>query len=535
MNIHKKLLLTLSLTAIVLTTGCETSVRDFEDELSRAALQNPQTAPNIDTPEQNQSQEAPNTGGTITSDENTTVGEIKIDAKNAYRVSLSFSDAYNQKGFYSTEEIGQIYFDITNIYTNSPANVAIIDSITLEAEERNATEGKYFNFITYTGEQGPIYTIPKESIKASDNVAIKINKLSGTTNLVFKAKIKLKDEEVSDYELKIPLVIEKNKSSSMAIVPIGTRFENGLFIDRFVIHVVDSYGNKAKDGTSISTGVINNPKLYSNAFRNTVFNKNDRYTLRDIIKSEDPIYFYDDRGTFDKNNAKFTFPYTIDLLDDPITTDDTLVLLANENQYKPENLGGWDIKDLDFTDNSVSLITTDKTSSIDNVSFAIGNEYRYDECSQTLMNAAASSFEITEVKDGVAYAELRYVPAMVGKSVFIYANAQLENKHIGISRKVTLTGLGLTQYTLTCDYKDTGSYCDIRFKMMLNGIENTPAQNVYLEQPKLAGPQVFGTTTASRTDCNGWTTVTIEGIDENKTASVTVGDFIADELIINKQ
>ncbi len=535
MNIHKKLLFALTLGAILFTTGCETSVRDFEDELSRAALQNPQTVPDVDTPEQNQSQEIPNTGGSITSDENTTVGEIKIDAKNAYRVSLSFSDSYNEKGFYSTEEIGQIHFDITNIYTNSPANVAIIDSITLEAQERNATEGKYFNFITYSGEQGPIYVIPKESIKASDNVALKINRLSGTTNLVFKAKIKLKDEETSDYELKIPLVIEKNKSSSMAIVPIGTRFENGLFIDRFVIHVVDSYGNKAKDGTSISTGVINNPKLYSNAFKNDIFDKNNRYTLRDIIKTGDPMYFYDDRGSFDKNSANFTFPYSIDLLDDPLSTDDTLVLLANKNQYKPENLGGWDIEDLDLINNSISLINMDGGETVDNISYAIGNEYRYDECSQTLMNAAASSFEATEVKDGVAYAELRYVPAMVGKSVFIYANSRLNDKHIGISRKVTLTGLGLTQYTLTCDYKDTGPDCSIRFKIMLNGIDNTPAQNVYIEQPKLAGPQVFRTTTASQTDCNGWTTVTIEGIDENKTASVTVGDFIADELIINKK
>ncbi len=533
MNIYKKLLYALFVAAILFTTGCETSVRDLEDELSRAAQQNPQTSPDINTPEQNNT--TPNTGGTITGDENTTVGEIKIDAKNAYRVSLSFSDNYNQKGYYSTQEIGQIHFNITNIYTNSPADVSIIDSITLEAEEKNSTDGKYFNFITYSGEQGPVYVIPKNSIRAADNVAIKMNKLSGTTNLVFKAKIKLKEDQTSDYKLKIPLVIEKNRSSSMAIVPIGTRFENGLFIDRFVIHVVDKYGNKAKDGTSISTGVINNPKLYTNAFNETLNDITNKYILHDVIKYDNASYFRNDRGSFDKNNAAFTFPYSIDLLEDPITNDDTLVFLANEKKYKPENLGGWDIEDIDLANNKVSLINMDKGDLIDDISFVVGNEYRYDECDQTIMNAAASSFEATEVKDGVAYAELRYVPAMVGKSVFIYANSRLNDKHIGISRKITLSGLGLTPNTLTCDYKDTGPNCGVRFKMLLNGTDKIPAQNVYLEQPTLAGPQVFNIATASKTDCNGWTTVTIEGIDENKTASVTVGNFIADELIINKK
>jgi len=502
--------------------GCTTS--DRVDEI----------ASNINNPQ------SPNNGGNFindenSTDENNTVGIIKIDAKNAYKVSATFSDEYNQKGYYSREEVGSINFNIKNIYSpNESIDISKIESITLEAEEKESdVQGKYFNFITFDGKEGPTYKIPSSAVKSNDNVALKIKNLSGTTNLILSVNLKDFDKP---YILKVPLIIEKNKSSSMAIVPIGSRYENGLFIDKFVIHVADSYGNKAKDGTSISAGVINNPKLYSNAFNNIAYNKEDELTLFNIIRNpKSQPFFYNDIGTLNKNNDLFTLPAnSIDTTKDTITTLDTLVLLANKDQHKPENLGGWDITSINNS-SEIALNNYNKGDNVSNISYAIGDEYRYDECSQTLMNAAASTFETTEVKDGIAYAELRYVPAMVGKTVFIYANSQLENKHIGISRKVTLKGLGLATQTLSCDYKITGADCSISFKMLLNGPEKTPAQNVYIEQPLLSGPAVYNYATASRTDCDGWTTVTIHGIDINKTATVKFGEYIADELIINQK
>ncbi len=522
------------LLATMLIIGCQTAER--ESEKIGKIVQPGDGTPNSGGDFINDNNNS-NGGSVANDDDNATTGTIQIDAKNAYKVSVKFSDDYNQKGYYSREEIGKISFELTNIYTNEPANTSIIDNITLEAEEQNSpTDGKYLNFITYTGEQGPKYSIPKESVKASDSVAIKMKDLSGTTNIILTASIILKDgEATSDYKLKVPIVIEKNKSSSMAIVPMDSRYENGLFIDKFVIHVVDSYGNKAKDGTNISTGVINNPKLYSNAFNNITYDENDENTLYSIIRNPKslPNVFYEDTGSFNKNENTFTLsPNNIDPSKNIITEQDTLILLANKDQYKPENLGGWDIESI--SDDKVSIIDYDTDTPIAS-SYVIGSEYRYDECSQTLMNAAASTFEITEVKDGLAYAELRYVPAMIGKSVFIYANSRLENKRIGISRKVTLSGLGLTTQTLSCNYENTGSNCSINFKMMINGANNIPAQNVYLEQPLLAGPAVYNYATASKTDCDGWTTISIHGIDVNKTATVKFGEYISDELIKNKK
>jgi hypothetical protein len=449
-------------------------------------------------------------------DTNSTSGIITIDAKNAYKISVRFSDTYNEKGYYSRDEIGELFFDITNIYTNEAVDVDIIENIILEMEEKNSdTNGTYLDFITYTGEQGPIYSIPQKDVKSSDSVALKVKNISGTTNIVLSVKIKDFNDR---FILKVPIVIEKNKSSSMAIVPIGSRYDNGLFIDKFVIHVVDSYGNKAIDGTSISTGVINNPKLYTNAY-NSALNG-----------------FYDDRATFDKDKSLLSLPAnSIDPNKDIITSLDTLILLANKDQYKPENLGGWDIKSVD-SDKEISLISLDKGDKVENVSYAIGNEYRYDECSQTIMNAAASTFESTDVKDGIAYAELRYVPAMVGKSVFIYANSRLDGKHLGISRRLTLNGLGIAPQTMSCTNENgLRPSCTMAYKMMLNGVDKSVAQNVYIEQPKMAGEPVYAYATASKIDCNGWTTFSIYGIDENKTATVSFGDFISDELIINQK
>ncbi len=590
------------LLASMLVMGCNTADREV-DKIGK-----------IINPEDNNS--IPNNGGSFINDvddndtggnvanddDNATTGTIKIDAKNAYKVSVKFSEDYNQKGYYSKDDIGEISFDITNIYTNEPADTTIIDSITLEVEEQNSpTDGKYLNFITYSGEQGPKYQIPKDSVKASDSVAIKMKELSGTTNIILTSSIKLKNEETtSDYKLKIPIVIEKNKSSSMAIVRTGSRYENGLFIDSFVLHVVDSYGNRAKDGTRISTGVINNPKLYSNAYNGATQEVADNYSININIpenifetqtytttllddqtlptnprnnriigydygqynvylttskvvetnETNETIFtttlstrYYpnifgvnskDDRGNLNRSNGTFTLPAgSIDTTKDTITELDTLIVLANNENHKPVNLGGFDIKSIN-SDNELSLVSLDSGDDITDVSYVIGDEYRYIEYGQTLINAAASTFETTEVKDGLAFAELRYVPEMVGKNVFIYANTRLEDKHIGISRKILLFGTGLGSATLSCTNTE-GRRPDCSQSLFIG--QNDSGEGLHranIGQPRISGAAVFNHTTASQTSDTGWTRVSIYGIDENKTATVTVGGFLNNEYIINK-
>ena len=489
MFIKTKLFHSAILLGLLIITGCNSATRDIESEIKRG-IEIPVNNPGEDPT--TQPMLPPNNGGTI-GDENATVGEIKIDAKNAYRVSVRFSDNYNEKGYFSRGEIGQIHFEITNLYSGAPANTDFIEEIILEAEERNETDGKYFQFITFDGAEGPYYSIKKEKIKATDNVALKIKDFSGTTNIIFQATIK---NMPTPYELKIPLVIEKNKSSSMAIVPYEDRYENGLFIKKFVIHVVDSYGNKAKDGTNVYTGVINNPKL---------INQN---------------------GILDKSNSEFTLSPTDSIEANNVQISDTLITLASPQEYKPKNLGGWDIIDLMPQESKLKINTFDKDPAVEHISYIVGNEYRYDQCNDSIMNAAASSFESTEVKDGIAYAELRYVPAMVGKTVTIYANTRLNDQHIGISRVVALTGTGLQPITVSCT-NDEGKNdsCTKTITFIQNDSEKF-AREALIAIPVNAGdaesaeihfPQ------GMKTSCNGNLNIIIDNIDENKTASYTLG------------
>ena len=602
---------TILLTTLLLVSGCDNAQRDLDSQI-RHISDTPDSG-QISTPDNNNTVEMlPPASGSVT-DENSTVGEIKVDAKNAYRVSVKFSDNYNEKGYFTREEIGQIHFDITNLYTNTPVDTNKIDKIVLEAEEQTTVDstasGKYFNFITYSGEEGPKYIIPKASIKPSDNVAIKVKDLSGTTNIIFSATVRLGDDKTATYKLKVPVVIEKNKSSSMAIVPIGSRYENGLYIDKFVIHVVDSYGNKAKDGTHISTGVINNPKLYSNAYDGatkytspsgkdvvhyTSSDKNVTYinypdpatitqvTIPDtvlptnsrgnIISYDITPYYYqirtdtlddknqtvtsyktdwkyytdisgvhykNDTGSLDGKNRTFTLnPADTDDNINPnsdITTLDTLIILANKKHHKPAYLGGYDIENIDPVTNAIKLVSVNPNLNLSGLTYVIGDEYRYIDRGQTIANGAISTFESTEVKNGIAYAELRYTPEMVGKNVFIYANTVLDNKRIGISRNVLLFGTGLGKQTLSCtNDKGNRPNCSRRIRITLND-SGKGAYHVNIGHPQIVGEQTFMTATASQTDDEGWTTVSIYGIDENKTATVEFGDLLFDEYIINQK
>jgi hypothetical protein len=532
-------------------------------------------------------------GSIPSEDDNATTGTIKIDAKNAYKVSVKFSDDYNDKGYYSKNEVGELKFDIKNIYTGESIEAESVKKITLKTEELdpdNSTQGKYLNFITFSGAQGGIYEIEKNYVKASDSVAVKMGELSGTTNIILEVYLENFDDP---FKLKVPIVIEKNGSSSMAIVQIGSRYENGLFIDKFVIHVVDSYGNKADDGTNISTGVINNPKLYSNAYNgatqskanNYIIDINDTQTyttiqLNDQTLPKNPyegkvigydidkylekitltyvdennqtvsttrfqdkyyaniynVLYKNDKANLNRSNGTFTINplNATDIINNDITQLDTLIILANKNQHKPENLGGWDIKSVN-SNTELSLVSLDSGTDISGVSYVIGDEYRYIDYGQTIINAAASTFETTQVKDGLAFAELRYTPEMVGKNIFIYANSRLENKHIGISRKILLHGTGLKQQTLSCtNDRGTKPDCSMSIRIVQND-SGKGAHRVNIAHPQIAGPAVYRYTTASQTNDTGWTTVSIYGIDENKTATVSFGSLINDEYTLNQK
>ncbi len=407
-----------------------------------------------------------------------------------------------------------IHFEIDNFFTKKAADDRAIKFMKFRIDENYAeffdSKGRHGNVIKFGVDPETNKTYAKP-VSVGD-IAIKTGSRSGQLRINFIANI---DGSQVALTKSFPITIEKNKSSSIAIVPYQTTYEKGLFTQKYVIHVVDSYGNKAKDGTAIQTGVINNPKLYS------------RGHISGVAK--------DFRAQLDGQNTSFKLKDQTLFAD--ITNMDTLITLANQDEHKPTYLGGWDIEKVE-NESTLKLFDIEKDLQANQISYVIGDEYRYDECSKTIMNAAASTFTSTQVKDGVAYAELRYTPAMVGKDIFIYANSKVDDKKIGVSRRVTLTGTGLNDYTFPCNNSDgnTTKTCRMRFKMIEND-SLKPAKHVNLQEPTNAGEPNYGGASITQTDCDGWTTVTIYDVPPKKSASVKFGgvDGIKSEVLKAKK
>ena len=440
----------------------------------------------------------PNNNGTIPSDTNNTTVIKTILGTYSVKITPEYESI-------TAGQTQNIHYEIVNFFTKKPADDSVVKYIKFDIDKKHA---EFFDPIGRHGDE-----IEFKNPKAIGDIAIKSTNLSGQVPINFNAVIDNTDINLTKT---LPVVIEKNRSSSMAIVPFQVDYDpsTGLFTQTFTIHVVDSYGNKAKDGTRISTGVINNPKLYSSPF-------NSLHKKPGTLKKSDSTFKISD-GNLSANVV------------DKITDQDTLIVLANKNQHKPANLGGWDIASI-LSDKSLKLYDLDKgkdvsgvSKDVSGVSYVIGDEYRYDECSGTIMNAAAATFNSTEVKDGIAQATLRYTPDMFGRNVFIYANSVIDGKKIGISRPLVLTGLGLEPMTVSLknDSNVTAPMESIRVRLVEKGSKKFP-RHVYIGTPVMSGSELnYAYAKASKTDCDGWTTVSIYGIKPGKTAAVTVGEVI---------
>jgi hypothetical protein len=124
---------------------------------------------------------------------------------------------------------------------------------------------------------------------------------------------------------------------------------------------------------------------------------------------------------------------------------------------------------------------------------------------------------------------------MVGKTIFVYANSKINNKRIGISRRVNLTGLGLNPLTFTCDNPNAtaNKNCSQDLFMTLKG-SNTAAKFVNLGTPIcISGCSDSSNENATDLTCSSWTTGTFI-LDINKSATYSFGNLIAHEKVQNQ-
>ena len=512
---------------------------DYNGNNSSSNLDDNLSAPGTDT----NSSSAVNNSSDINSSKSI---DVYKTINGTYSISITAQKDTMQSG-----DTQNIHYEIKNFFTKKPADDRAVKNLKFTIDK------KYAEFFDANGNHGNVIEFGKNSSSAPavGDIAIKTNSVSGQVRVNIEADI---DGSQIRLTKTLPITIEKNRSSSMAIVPYATSYKDGLYTTKFVIHVVDSYGNKAKDGTKIQTGVINNPKLYSRAYDGDTLPTDpygnvtyfymtyDRFTTKDednkTVYGETnykPFYTWkniDLRAELQRSGGKFILP-TNTPIPSSVDSQDTLIILGNKEQNKPENLGGWDIKDVGT--NSLTLYDLEGSKDTKNVSFVIGNDYRYDECIESNANGASSTFTSSDVKDGVAYAELRYTPSMVGKDIFIYANSKIDGKRIGISRKVVLTGTGVSEGTFSCkneNKKDSGLLisCSQSVVITLND-SNKLARRVYLPQPTSKFVNYIASS-ITRTDCNGRATISIYGVKPGETATVNYGGHVMmHEAIINQK
>ncbi len=392
------------LVSVLVWTGCGTTMARDTSSTGAEQPQLPYTPPS----DQN---------GTQPDDGNTTAPVVNITN---YMMDLNLS-----KQSYTSDAYGMVHYKISDIYTGEKIVPDAIGRITFH------TDGAYVKFLLPDGTLSADTNLTERMRTSDGALAIKTMNNSGTTTIYADALLRGSDGALRTIHAQIPIVIERNRESSMSIVPYGTKYdrEHGLYVESFIIQVVDRYGNKVKDGTRVNVGVVNNPILYSDAYD----------SAQNLIRH--------DRASID--TAKhFTLAQSAPDLS-KIHASDKVVLLANQQSADPLNLGGWSIDTIDSS-NQLTLFESYSGGGETHLSYVIGNDRRYNRCAQTLANASIYTPEGTEVKDGVLKVELRYGPYMVGKAVFVYANSVVDDRRIGISRRVDLLGTGLNNWTFTC-------------------------------------------------------------------------------------
>ncbi len=353
-------------------------------------------------------------------------------ADNVYSIQIS-----PENDSLTSNQAQKIHYEIKDLLTGVNANDNNIEKIEFLVDDRFA------KFIDYEGNEGDTFTLSGSKAKAIGDVAIKSLNNSGQVNVKFTVTI----NGITNSMIKrLPVVIVKNRSSSISLIPVPNyaqydKYKNGLYIDKFTLHVVDKYGNKAKDGTYVHVGVVNNLKqdngknLYSPELG----------TKGTIQKTNNNFSFVDDRVLTDVNSDN----------EKSVDTQDTIVILANGERSDPRYLGGWRIGEISSDNKSLGMVDTYTWDDKRNLSFAIGDDKKFNQCDSTLANAAIYSDTDYKVKDGIVNVELRYDPYMIGKTVFLYANSLIGGERIGISRRVDLKGTGIEDMSYTCDASDS--------------------------------------------------------------------------------
>ena len=288
---------------------------------------------------------------------------------------------------------------------------------------------------------GNSYTqLTKENINAQDINFLLKGKHPGL--YMFEVEVRFKNiPNLSKITYKGSYPVLKYLNNTLNLEYVGSKYnsENGYFEDTYTLKIRS--GNY--DGTQVHIMLLN-PKVDTNWYyqQQNIFNT--------MSYHENPYILYD--GYEDNQNSgkleqisenvllfssqKYDFTNI-----DPVK--DKLIIIPNGTRQDPAYLGGWKIVSV-ANNHEILLRGNMGLKKIDSLSFAIGNETRWNPKDETLSNIYLDkpnglyTIQNKEVKFKVIYPKF-----FGGKDIFIDAQIEDGEQRIGNTFKRTLTGTDL--------------------------------------------------------------------------------------------
>ena len=320
-------------------------------------------------------------------------------------------------------------------------NGNIVVSIVENDNENNRINGDNVNDVNVTllnkltsfGNNGNNYTndhnyTTEYKNSSTKSISLHAKHFSGIEVVNVRANI-FDGEKNTTISKNFPLTISSGPVSSISMVYNNSVFDQPFYKDTYTLHAVDKYGNPAKEGTKIVVGAVAGVRKGGNGN----FLKVDNNGVLSGI-NEDSSEFNVTDNRYDLSTAHGQ--YNND------EGSDTLIVLANEDRRSPLYLGGWLVDRVNssktLTLEGSFLNTKTKT---DKLSFVIGNENRYDKCTDSLVvvDFDEPSKTYTLDSNGNANLVVKYDPFFVGHNIFLYANTYMAGgKRVGVSKRVIL-------------------------------------------------------------------------------------------------
>jgi len=231
------------------------------------------------------------------------------------------------------------------------------------------------------------------------------------------------------------IVVLSGPPTAMSLSYAGTsqKSENAKFVENWVLTVTDKYSNLINTKPSISAGGLigyaQSSALTDNARGYLYYSSTSGSGT--LSSNTEPATFTADAGAF--NN--------IDLVNDKL-------VLFGGNGYRFNAFGKWDIEALEAS-NELSLLDDYNGSDIDDLGFAVGNNFRNEVCSgnSVVANIYAKDGNNILGSDGSMIIQIEYDYYLVGKDIVLWSNlvgsSNNEDVRVGLGKKVTLRGQGL--------------------------------------------------------------------------------------------